>query len=184
MNIGFDFDRVLVDYPPFIPPRVIDWFYRNHNRDKLSYSIPRSPFTKLIRRLTHFSFLRPNIKENVCFVQRFSNYYYPHYLYLISSRYQFLEKITLKLLQKYNLTAPFQAICLNIEDEQPHLFKAKIIKKIKIDLYVDDDLELLQYLHQTCPNTKLFWYNPGKEIANHDGVIMIKKLSEIEKYLK
>lgn len=198
MNIGFDLDQVLISYPPIVPSKLINWLYRDHCTSKLSYRIPKNRFEQLIRKVTHYYRLRPPFKKNIDFLLTLPQN--PHYtLYLISSRYGFLEKITHTILKRYNIFSIFSSINLNTQNEQPHLFKEKIIKKLKIDLFVDDDLELLQYLQQHCPNTKLFWYNP-KELGfrkakyqeynqisndfNTNDITAIKDLSEVVKFLK
>lgn len=183
MNIAFDLDRIFINYPPLVPPPVIDWFYKNH-RGGLSYNIPRSYPSKFLRRLTHVSVLRPQIRNNIAFLRYFAQQSPSHTLLLISSRYQFLEKLTRKLLDKNGMSNLFSNIYLNTKDEQPHLFKEKIIKSRSIDLFIDDDLLLLKYLQKTCPKTKLIWYNPGNSHTETGGIIVISDLSKIEKYLK
>lgn len=180
--MGFDLDRIFINYPPFVPAKLIDWFYKDHTQKELSYSIPRSTFSKSARRLTHFSPLRPLIKQNIDFIKAFNSP--SHQLYLISSRYKFLEKVTHKLLKTSGLDKVFNSIYLNTQDEQPHLFKENIIKQNKIELYIDDDLALLQRLHKECPNTTLLWYNPFNKNRYHNGIFMITDLSEIKQFLK
>lgn len=181
MKIGFDLDRVFIDYPPFVPYKLIDWLYKNHNTKQLSYRIPASVLEQFIRKITHLKPLRPPIKPNINFIQNFPSH---HTLYLISSRYKFLEKITYKLLKKYELSNLFSSIYLNTDNEQPHLFKERTINNLKLDLYVDDDLQLLQYLKDHCLKTKLLWYNPnGEEKSVIQGITKIKGLEEIRKHL-
>lgn len=183
MKIGFDLDRVFIDFPPFIPPYVIDWLYKNHGRKTLSYSIPKSPISKLIRRASHLSLFRPLLRKNIEILsQIFLN---PNLkLYLVSGRYRFLENLTFKLLHRYNLINPFAKIYLNSANEQPHLFKEKILKKLNLDLFVDDDLDLLKYLQKNGIKTKLLWYNPGQKNAETSGITAIANFSEMTKFIK
>lgn len=184
MNIAFDLDRIFINYPPLVSTSVIDWFYKNRRSQVLSYNIPYSYPAKLLRRLTHVSTLRPPIKKNVVFLHHFAKQFPSHKLFLISSRYQFLENLTKKLLEKNNISIIFSKIYLNTKNEQPHFFKEKAIKEQNIELYIDDDLELLKYLQKTCPKTKLLWYNPGYSQTEETEITTIKDLSEIKKYLK
>lgn len=184
MNIGFDFDRVLVNYPPFVPAWLIDWLYRRHDKKELAYRIPHSKIEKLLRKLSHFYLFRPKISENINFVRELSDNPHKYNLYLLSSRYKFLEKITYKILKRYGLKNVFSSVTLNTNDEQPHLFKEKAIKYLKIKLYIDDDLDLLKHLHKTCPKTKFFWYNPTRANSSvPSGVIPVTKIADISKYL-
>lgn len=185
MNIGFDLDRVLINYPPFIPPRVIDYLYRHHDKKTLTYRIPHTKVEQFLRRLSHFYFFRPAIASNVYFVTHFPHNPHPHKLYLISSRYKFLEQLTHDILHRYGMGNVFSSINLNTRNEQPHHFKEKKIKELKVNLYVDDDLDLLKHLAQKCPQTQLLWYNPLQIKRTDLGrIIEINKLSEMKSYLK
>lgn len=183
MNIGFDLDRIFINYPPFIPPKLIDWLYKRHDKKTLSYNIPRSRVSKLIRRLSHISPLRPPIKTNIHLLQNFPRNPHAHNLYLISSRYKFLESLTHRLLNRWGLTSHFCSINLNTKNEQPHHFKEKIIKKYNIKLYIDDDLALLKYLQRTCPKVKLLWYNPNSKSVFSSGITAITSLDQVKNFL-
>lgn len=193
MKIGFDLDRIFINLPPFIPPQIIDWLYkrslreilslRKHFQKTLSYSIPKSSVSKIIRRISHIAPLRPPIKKNIKILSQIL--LNPNIkLYLISGRYKFLEKPTFKLLHKYNLITPFANIYLNILDEQPHLFKEKVLKKLNLDLFIDDDLDLLKHLQKQKLKTKLIWYNPDHNNNNSNGIFVVSSLSEIIKFIK
>lgn len=184
MKIGFDLDRVFINYPPLIPPSLIDWLYQNHQSKKLSYRFPHSSLERLFRRLTHFYLLRPKIEKNIHLIQNFPRNPHHHSLYLVSSRYQFLEDLTNKILKRYDLTPFFSSIHLNTKNEQPHFFKKRIINKLQLNLFIDDDLELLGYLKKHCPKIKLLWYNPAKKTTPHKNITAITDLKQIKKYLK
>ncbi|MBI4037214.1 hypothetical protein HY385_02220 [Candidatus Daviesbacteria bacterium] len=184
MKIGFDFDRVFINYPPFVPPSLIDWLYRRHGKKTLNYSIPRSLHSKIIRRLSHIAIFRPKIHKNIEFVKNFPHNPHPHQLYLISSRFKFLEKITHELLKTTGLADVFHTVYLNTKNRQPHFFKEDVIKENKIELYIDDDLLLLKHLHKTCPNTKLLWYNPDNRPYPHNGITPIRNLDEVTKFIR
>lgn len=183
MKIGFDLDRIFIDNPIFVPHWLIDWLYKDHHQKGLAYSIPKSPLSKLIRRISHTYPLRPPIKKNITILHQIhlnsdSN------LYLISGRYKFLENITYKMLQKYNLLTPFTQIYLNTLDEQPHLFKEKILKKLNLDLFIDDDLDLLKYLQKNKIDTKLIWYNSDHKNYDADGIITISNFADLIKFIQ
>lgn len=203
MNIGFDLDKIFIDYPPFLPAKLIDWLYKHDpkeiilekeglktllseekfNGKPLAYHIPKSSLGIFLRKLSHFYLFRPKIKSNIHFLHHFSQNSH-HQLYLVSSRYSFLKDITFSILKRYHISPYFNKIFLNEKNEQPHLFKEKIIKKMQMQLYIDDDIYLLKYLQKRCPNTKFFWYNPANPKNPPQGIINIKKLSEIKKFLK
>lgn len=183
MNFGFDLDRVFVDYPPLIPPTIIDWFYHGQTQNNLAYRYPKHDWEKSLRKLTHNHFFRPLIEKNFNFLKYFYESHPKDKFFLITGRYCFLEKHTHKILKKYHLDKFFHKIHINIEDDAPHVFKENIIKKYNIDTMVDDNLELLIYLKTNIPKLKCFWYGHQNNTLDTKGVIPITSLAEIKKYL-
>jgi len=39
--IGLDLDGILVDKPPFVPKRLLEWLVRSHRTEKLAYRYPQ-----------------------------------------------------------------------------------------------------------------------------------------------
>lgn len=179
--IGFDFDKVFVDYPPLVPTKIIDFLYKKRNGN-LSYRFPNSLEQK-IRILSHFPLFRHPIKNNVKILGLLSDN--KHELHLISSRFSFLEKRTKAWLEKNNFSRFFRGTHFNFEDHQPHLFKSEVIKKLGIEKFVDDDLDLLLFLTQKNPIVKLFWISPYKsKSVLPKNITHIKNLEDFfEKYL-
>lgn len=161
MNVGFDLDRVFIDYPPLIPHSLIDRLYKSKVNGKLFYRIP-SRGEKWLRLLTHHSFFRPPIVRNIAYLKELAaNKRHKHYL--ISSRFGFLKNKTEELVRKHQLDELFDALHFNYNNKQPHLFKNEIIKKLRIERYVDDDLPLLRFLSNHHPKTIFFWLNKNNQ---------------------
>ncbi len=158
MNIGFDLDKVFIDYPPFIPSWIIDKLYKKKDNGILLYRIP-GKFEQYIRILSHHPLLRPYITPNVSFVRKLSQKDHTK-LFLISSRFSFLKGRTTDVVKKAHLDKIFDKLYFNYHDEQPHEFKNEIIKKEHIQKYVDDDLSLLKFLSKNNPQTNFYWLNP------------------------
>lgn len=177
MNIGFDLDKIFIDYPPLIPNTVIDHLYRQKTNGALLYRIPSKP-EQFLRLLTHYSFFRPPIIKNIEFAKKICRKNRNRH-YLISSRFGFLKKRTRVLIQKYRLNKIFDEMYFNFENKQPHIFKNEVIKKLKIDRYVDDDLLLLQFLARKNQKTKFFWLNNKCTKPLRKNLFAITKLSEI-----
>ena len=59
------------------------------------------------------------------------------------------------LLQKYDLSGVKQII-QNHQDQQPHLYKLKLIKKLKLDYFVEDNWDIVKYL-STYSKAKIIW---------------------------
>lgn len=179
MNLGFDFDKIFIDYPPFIPSSLIDRLYKKKNTNAVAYRIPSKP-EQIFRVMTHHPLLRPIIKENMMFIKslRSKNH---HKQYLISSRFGFLKKRTETVVKKHSFDKIFDELFFNFQNEQPHLFKNKVIKKLNIHRYVDDDLDLLEYLLSKNTNIKFFWINKKHDGFLKKNLFAITKLSSILK---
>lgn len=179
MKIGFDLDGIFIDTPPFIPRKLLERFYKTKRHGKMIYRIPSYP-EQLLRKATHLPFLRPPIKENIAFLKSFPKK--NNKLFLISSRYNFLEGETKRFLKTYDMNQMFEGIYLNLENKQANRFKSDIIKKLELDMHIDDDLFLINFVAKENPKTKFFWFNNSDEktlLANN--VTKIAKLEEILK---
>ncbi len=191
MTLGFDFDKVFIDYPPFIPYVFVDYLYKGSlvfrkNRTKdvvLHYRFP-GPIEEKVRILSHYPIFRHGIKENIESLKRISakkNYK----TYLVSSRFGFLRKRTTALLKRTKLENYFDGVYFNFENKQPHLFKEETIKKLKIDTYIDDDVDLALYLSKKIPTLKIYWLKDGrkKEGPLPTNITAISTLKELEKHI-
>lgn len=177
MNIGFDLDKIFINFPPLVPSKIIEWFYKGKSNGSLSYRIPSKP-EQFLRLLIHFPILRKPIKENIKFLKKLAAEN-THTYYLISSRFGFLKKTTEKLVQKYGIDKIFKSLHFNFLNEQPHLFKNQMIKKLKINSYIDDDLPLLNFLADKNPKTKFFWLNNKISKPLGKNLSAVKNISEM-----
>lgn len=184
VKIGFDFDRIFVSYPPFVPSWLIESLYKYRNKKQgVTYRIPGKAEQK-IREISHASFLRSPIKPNITALKKiFTSEKYQ--IYLISSRFSFLKKQTKKWDEKNKLSKYFEKMYFNFTDKQPNVFKDEIIKKEKITKFVDDDLDLLNYLSEKNPEIDFYWLSPKKKVPPLPPKIKhIKTLDEFRrKYL-
>lgn len=178
MRIGFDLDNVFINTPPFIPDTLTERIYRKKTDGILLYRIPGRK-EQLLRIALHKPIFRPKIKKNISFLQTLSET--EHELYLISSRFGFLRKATERITKKYGLDTLFKKLYFNYENNQPHLFKDKVIKQLKLQKYVDDDLHLLKYIASKNNNIKLYWYNKKLDKKISKNIRAITRLEEILK---
>jgi len=179
MNIGFDLDKIFINYPPFVPTELINRLYKQEYNGILLYRFPSKP-EQLIRILSHHPFLRPPIVKNIEFIKKLEkNKNNKHYL--ISSRFSFLKERTELIVKKYSLDKIFDTMIFNFNNKQPHLFKNQVIKELKIDRYVDDDLPLLEFASKNNQNTKFFWLNNKQSKPLRKNLFAIKNLSEMLK---
>jgi len=176
MNVGFDLDKIFIDFPPLIPSRIIDSFYKEKTNHELKYRIP-SKIEQIIRVFSHHPLFRPPIIKNIEYVKNLTlknNKYY-----LISSRFGFLKKRTDNLIKRYRFDKIFNTMYFNYENKQPHQFKNDVIRKLDLDMYVDDDLQLLKYLMDKNAETKFFWLNKKSSKPLKGNLFAIKNLSEM-----
>ncbi len=177
MKIGFDLDKVLINFPPLVPSRLIDLIYKGKLNGSLKYRIP-GRLEQIIRIFSHYPLLRPPIRSNINYVKNLALANKNKY-YLISSRFSFLEKRTNDIIKKYQLDKMFDAMYFNYSNKQPHEFKNEIIKKLDLDMYIDDDLRLLEYLAKNNPKTKFFWLNKNLNKPMKNNLIAINNISEM-----
>jgi hypothetical protein len=179
MNIGFDLDKIFIDYPPFVPDKLIDRLYKQRSEGILLYRVP-SKFEQILRIVSHYPIFRPALIENIKFVKELTNKQKNNNkYYLISSRFSFLRNSTEALIKKHEFNEIFDAMFFNFENRQPHLFKHETITRLRIDRYVDDDLSLLKFLNKKNKETRFFWLNNNTEKIINDNLIAITHLSKI-----
>lgn len=177
MKIGFDLDKIFVNYPPLIPDSVIDKLYKKKANGTLLYRIPTRP-EQIIRQISHYHIFRQPIQTNIDFLKSLPKD--KHQLYLISSRFGFLEKQTLSLMHKLGLDLIFDRMYFNFENKQPHEFKNTVLQQLNLDLYVDDDIHLLKFVADQNKKTRFYWFHPqSSDIVLPKHIIRIASLPEI-----
>ncbi len=179
MNIGFDLDKIFINFPPLVPTGIIDWFYKGKPNGPLKYRIPGKA-EQIIRIFSHYPLFRPPIAKNMNYIKNLALTNTNKY-YLISSRFSFLEKRTAAIIKRYKFDKIFNAMYFNYLNNQPHLFKNEVIKKLDLDMYVDDDLQLLKYLINKNQKTKFFWLNDKVSKHLEGNLFAIKNISEMFK---
>jgi hypothetical protein len=182
MRIGFDLDKVFINTPPFVPISIISKLYKQRDNGILLYRIPARP-EQLFRKATHTPVLRPPMKANLAFLKALSQEK-KHHLYLISSRFKFLEPETQRIVKKYGLHNIFEKLYFNYENKQPHEFKNEVLQKLSLDIFVDDDLSLIRHIAKDNPKTQFFWLDehtkPNKLTNNIYAISNLKEIFDSE----
>ena len=177
MNVGFDLDKIFINVPPFIPKKIIDFLYKGKTNGSLKYRIP-SKAEQIIRAFSHYPVFRPPISKNLNYIRNLAAKNKNKY-FLISSRFSFLKKSTDALIRRYNFEKIFDSMYFNTSDTQPHHFKNKMIKKLNLDIYVDDDLDLLKYLAEKNLTVNFFWLNQKINKRLSKNLSAVKDISDI-----
>ena len=178
MKIGFDLDKIFINTPPFVPISIINKFYKQRDNGILLYRIPSRP-EQVFRKATHVPLLRQPIKRNLTFLKELAREK-THHLYLISSRFQFLQPETEILVKKYGLDKIFEKLYFNYENKQPHEYKNEILKELNLDIFVDDDLSLVRYVSKQNPKTQFFWLDDQTKFGKlTDNITAITNLDQL-----
>lgn len=161
-KIAFDLDGVIVDKPPLIPKGVLEWLFRGRCRkEELCFYFPQSGWEQSLRKFSHFYLFRPPIKENIDLIKKIAQD--PRYeIYIVSGRYSFLTKETTNWLSKWQINDSwFKKIYTNLTNEPPHLFKEKVLRQIRADIFVDDNLQTVEYLRKRMPGGQFLLFQKG-----------------------
>lgn len=178
MKIGFDLDKIFIDTPPLVPTSVINKFYKQRDNGILLYRIPSRP-EQILRKAAHIPLLRQPMKDNLAFLKALSKEK-KHQLYLISSRFNFLEPETRQLVKKFELDKIFDKLYFNYDNKQPHEFKNEILQNLNLDIFVDDDLSLIRHVAKDNPRTNFFWFDQHTKVTKiGSNIKAIANLGEI-----
>lgn len=84
--------------------------------------------------------------------------------YIISGRYDSLKEDFYHWINKLDATKYFSGLHYNSGNEQPHIYKERMIKKLKLDIFVEDNWDIVSHLANDGKlrdgNCKVFWiYN-------------------------
>ena len=157
IRVGLDFDGV-VAYNPFRVIRPVVAFVKTKlfGVRRLEFFYPRKRWQQILWIIAHESsifpaygiyLLRRMVKEETIEV------------HLITARFSFLDDHLNRWLVRNKLKHIFRSVNLNKQDAQPHIFKEKTVSRLKLDYFIEDNLDIVKYLSQRS-GTKIFWiYN-------------------------
>ena len=157
IRIGLDFDGVVAYNPLRIVRGPITYIKRRVlKKKKTEFYIPTSWLMKFIFWLPHqWSFLpgfgiktlKKLVKEGkveAC---------------IVSGRYGYLDAQIPIWLKRRGLDTVFTAVYANEKNEQPHLFKERMLHQLKLDCFIEDNFDIVSYLQKRTA-TKVYWiYN-------------------------
>lgn len=142
--VGLDFDGVVAYNPARVARHPISLFKQHVlGIHTVKFFVPKNSFERAFWSLAHessmfpalgVSYLRNVVKERVVEA------------HLLTSRFGFLEPNLRRFLRRWNLTDTFKTVTLNTHEEQPHMFKERIIRAKKFDYYVEDNWDIVSHL--------------------------------------
>ncbi len=165
LRVGFDLDGVLLYNPARIARFPIAIFKRLFLRKRrIKFYYPKRPWEKGLWRVFHWSslFVAPGFDEIKRLVEKGKIE-----AYLVTARYSFLENDLKWWLKRMKIDHTFAGIHHNKKDEQPHLFKERMIKDLDLDVFVEDNFDIVKHLTQKT-KAKIFWiYNILDRMIEH-----------------
>lgn len=157
ITVGIDFDGVLA-YNPFRVVRAPIVFVKSRvfGISKTQFYIPKRPYEQLLWKILHessvfpakgVSLLRQLVAERVIEA------------HLVTARYSFLNTRLNRWLDRYDLKRVFKSVTINAKDEQPHLYKERIVGERKFDVFIEDNWDVVRHLSSKT-SSKIMWiYN-------------------------
>jgi uncharacterized HAD superfamily protein len=157
LKVGFDLDGTILYNPARItrPISVLVKKQLFHN-NKVSFYHPKTQFQIAMWRIVHLSslFIEKGF-DNLLKLSKEKKIE----AYIISSRFNCLKDGYNWWMKKLKVNGHFQGLYHNDKDEQPHLYKERMMKKLKLDYYVEDNYNIATHLSKTT-NTNVIWiYN-------------------------
>jgi len=164
IKIGFDLDGVVVNKPPIVPKKTIEWLVKSHTNHNKKYRFPKTSLERQVRIASHHPKLRPPLSKNLKKIKTL-NKLTKFEIFCISSRYRFLNQRTKQWFKNYYPSFDYKKVNINLENEQPHLFKKRMIKKLKINYFLEDDERTINYLGKKLKNCSVIKISQDGQIS-------------------
>lgn len=156
IRIGFDMDGVILYNPSRIFRSIISRSKKAHlfPRKELEFYHPSSKLGKMLWLLVH--------KSSFCLADGFTKLEELALsdkveLFVVSARFACLQSDTAKWQKIINHHNIFKEIHFNDQDEQPHLFKKRMIEQLQLDYFVEDNWDVVSFLAQHQQKTTVWW---------------------------
>lgn len=157
IRVGLDFDGVVAYNPLRIFRALIVLVKKTLGViDRRIFYIPKTPVERLAFQIPHACSFFPAIGTTLLRELIASDTIEAH---LVSGRYGYLGHAMETWLTRHQLTPLFASIHINTADEQPHRYKKKLVRTLRLDYYIEDNLDIVEYLVPRV-TTKILWiYN-------------------------
>lgn len=143
--VGLDFDGVVAYNPARLARLPISLFKRHVlGITQVSFYVPKTPIMRGLWALAHETSVFPALGTSRLRELAARGVIEAH---LVTARFGFLEDHLLQFLDRWNLREVFSSITLNTREEQPHRFKARMIREKKFQYYVEDNWDIVDHLN-------------------------------------
>lgn len=155
LKVGFDLDGVILYNPTRAARPIIANFKKIFIKKKINtFYYPKSELEKKFWHVLHKSsnFIAPGYDQIKLMSQDKQIQ-----AYLITARYDHLRQDFENWCQKLESKSVFNKTIYNAGNEQPYIYKRKMIQKHKLDIFVEDNWDIVNYLHKHVSQTKVYW---------------------------
>lgn len=156
LKVGFDLDGVILYNPIRIVRPIFSVFRKLFlHKKKSAFYIPKTRLEKLLWLLVHKSslFVAPGVEDLQQLIKQGKVE-----AYIITGRYDSLKTDFEKWMERIEAKKYFKQYLHNSKEEQPFQFKKRMIKKFNLDIFVEDNWDIIQLLnHDPKMKTKIFW---------------------------
>jgi hypothetical protein len=178
--VGLDFDGV-VAYNPARLARFPISFIKHHvfGVKKVQFFVPKTAMQRALWALVHETSMFPSQGATLLRHLTQTGQIEAH---LVTARFGYLEKGLMSFLRRWDLLDCFTSITLNTKEEQPHIFKARIIRSRKFSYYIEDNWDIVSYLSSDRVKTEVHWiYNiiDRNKVYSHKYPYLQKSLERI-----
>ncbi len=156
IRVGFDLDGVILSNPSRILRGLIARSKKAHlfPRQELEFYHPNSAIERWLWLMVHKSSFRLAAGfaelEQLCAGANLE-------VYVVSARFSCLQPDTKRWIQVINRNGIFKKLYFNDQDEQPHLFKERMLRQLQLDYFVEDNFDLVHYLSSVQQQTEVWW---------------------------
>jgi hypothetical protein len=155
LRIGFDLDGVILYNPVRIFRPVVAFAKSKLLKKKtIKFYVPKTRAEKLVWWCIHKSsfFVAPGFSDIIKLLQE-NNIE----AYIITARFGSLQKDFENWMKKINASQYFEEYFHNPNNEQPHEYKKRMIEKLKLDMFIDDNWDIVNYLSTELKDKQILW---------------------------
>lgn len=156
LRVGFDFDGVIAYNPLRIIRPLMSALKLKKvvKRETLVFFQPKNFIEELLWWLAHQSSFMPArglyLLKNLVQTDQIE----PH---LLTGRTTSLKPDLFLKLHLFGLEKLFRTVNITSGNEQPHLFKERMIKDLQLDVFIEDNFDIVQHLVASNLNAKIIW---------------------------
>lgn len=166
LRVGFDLDGVILYNPARTIRRPVSIVKRMFMPKELGhFYYPKSKHLQTLNRLLHKSsfMVAPGFQDIIDLAKK--GHIEP---YIITARWSFLKDDFEAWMKKLHVPVHFKSYHLNEKNEQPHKFKERMIKELKLDVFVEDNLDIVQHLDKETDVHVIWIYNIFDHFVKRD----------------